>query len=323
MTELISIIIPVYNVENYIDNCLESVVNQTYSNLEIILVNDGSTDNSINKCCEWEARDHRVVVYNKKNGGASAARNYGLDRVNGEYIMFIDSDDYIDKYMVEKLYSSLREEKGEVSMCDSVRVDNYNYNIKNSLKREILIWNEEMYWNNYYMFPEDKYIVLWNKLYSKKIFEDLRLPEGKLFEDELVMHKIIEKCSKVVYINEKLYYYFQRQGSSMNQLYTHRTFDAVEANTNRSIYFNLKGLNKLAEVSLTQNISRIIDIKTNLDMRDAQNLKRYKKEKERFTRAYFKLFKNMTIKSRLNILTFVMGERVYRITHTYKKIIKK
>ena len=322
MGELISVIIPIYNVEKYMDDCLKSVTEQTYKNIEIILINDGSRDNSIDKCYKWMKKDVRIKVYNKENGGASSARNYGLDRAMGEYIVFVDSDDYINDHMLEKLYEALKENKCQISMCNSVRVFDSDVIIKDELRSETEIWNEEKYWEKYYLCPEDKYIVLWNKLYPKKIFEELRLPEGRLFEDEMVMHKIIGKCSKIAYIDEKLYYYLQRQGSSMNQSYTYRTFDVVEANTNRSIYFYSKGYYKLAETSLTQNISRIIDIKENLDMKNKINYDCYKREKKQFTDAYFKLFKRLSIKSKANILTFVLGEKLYKITHIYKRIIR-
>ena len=169
MKDLISVIVPIYNVEKYIDKCLNSIVNQTYKNIEIILIDDGSTDTSVLKCNNWEKKDNRIKVIHKKNEGLAQARNTGISYATGNYITFIDSDDYIDSKMLEKLYNAINKTNSEISACKYVKINknkkvNLNYSaeiIEFTNKEAIIDLLKETNISNY----------AWNKLFKKELFK--------------------------------------------------------------------------------------------------------------------------------------------------------
>lgn len=214
MNELISIIIPIYNVELYLRKCIESVINQSYSNLEIILVNDGSPDRCGEICNEYAERDSRIKVIHKENGGLSDARNSGINIAKGKYIGFVDSDDYIHKDMYKVLYELIKNTDSKIAICDrylafedgSIKYENSR--IKNS---EIVMDSEEalLKLNSYSSFD----MAAWNKLYDRELFNDIKFPVGLLCEDYYVIYRLFHLAKKIVYKSEPLYYYLQRQGS--------------------------------------------------------------------------------------------------------------
>lgn len=216
---LISVIVPVYQVEQYLEKCIKSIVVQKYSNLEIILVDDGSKDGSSKICDEWEKKDSRIKVIHKENGGLSDARNVGIENACGEYISFIDSDDYIAPDFYDKLYSEIIKTDADIAMCNYWLIDsngndrsydNSDLPIDNGVLTGKQIFFEKMY--------EEKYgywVVAWNKLYRKKMIENSRFIVGKYHEDEYFFNEIMPKCKKVACIKDPLYYYVQRPGSIM------------------------------------------------------------------------------------------------------------
>ncbi len=234
---LISVIIPVYNVEQYLDRCLESVVNQTYKNLEIILVDDGSPDNCPKMCDEWAKKDSRIKVIHKQNGGASSSRNTGLDVMTGDFMCFIDSDDFIAKNYIEVLYNNLIETNSDVSMCMCCYVyenRKYKFNLEN--KRSVYS-NESVYDLLFYDDSVER-IVPWCKIYKKEIFENLRFKNVKIHEDELIMLDIFSRCKTIVKTYAQLYYYFQRNNSTMGvKKFNEDNFLIVDAVVERYNYF--------------------------------------------------------------------------------------
>ena len=209
----ISIIIPVYNVEKYLERCLDSVLNQSYKNLEIILINDGSTDNSLDICLKYAKKDNRIKLINQNNSGISEVRNKGLEAAKGEYIAFVDSDDVIDKDMFKTLYNNLLKYDSDISSC--------NYKIFHNK----INFDKEEYYNKIFSKEESlKDIIsngvltnfLWNKLFKKELFNNIKFPKNMIYEDMYVMPKIIEKTTKIVYTNQILYGYFQRENSYVN-----------------------------------------------------------------------------------------------------------
>lgn len=211
--ELISIIIPVYNIENLLSKCINSVITQTYSNLEIILVDDGSTDNSGNICDFYSKKDNRIKVYHKKNGGLSSARNHGIEHSSGNYLFFLDSDDFIDSNMIEILFENMIKTQSNISMGNRINYyDNGKETIRFSGGTNIKIFNkmealEEMNLYNYFDMSSC------GKIFEKKLFENIVFPEGKLCEDYYIMYKLLDKCSNIVYVPNVYYYYYQRTGS--------------------------------------------------------------------------------------------------------------
>lgn len=225
--EKISIIVPVYNVEAYLEKCVESILKQTYTNLEILLVNDGSTDKSGELCDKLALRDHRIRVIHKENGGLSDARNRGIDEASSNLIGFIDSDDYIDEDMYETLYRQMVASKADLSMCGHYDV---YHQIPEKQVAEIKTW-ELMPEEAIKMVMEAKILSVTavNKLYKKALFEQLRFRIGKIAEDAFIMVDLIHQCSKVVATNEKKYYYVHRENSITTQKFSLKFLNVIEA----------------------------------------------------------------------------------------------
>ncbi|MCR8746796.1 glycosyltransferase family 2 protein [Romboutsia lituseburensis] len=239
---LISIIVPVYNVEKYIHECIDSIINQTYSNIEIILVNDGSTDNSGNICEKYEKKDNRIKVVHKKNGGLSDARNVGIDISNGDYICFIDSDDWINLDMIENLYNLIIRYNADIAQSDYVEVYNKDSMSKNAIKEDIKFYNSNDMLECLYGEEYVKTVVVWNKMYKKELFNQIRFPKGKLHEDEFTTYKIIHKANMIIDSNLPLYYYRQRENSIMNSNFNIKRLDAIDACIEQKKYFKKCGL---------------------------------------------------------------------------------
>ena len=225
--EKISIIVPVYNVEAYLEKCVESILKQTYTNLEILLVNDGSTDKSGELCDKLALRDHRIRVIHKENGGLSDARNRGIDEASSNLIGFIDSDDYIDEDMYETLYRQMVASKADLSMCGHYDV---HHQIPEKQVAEIKTW-ELMPEEAIKMVMEAKILSVTavNKLYKKALFEQLRFRIGKIAEDAFIMVDLIHQCSKIVATNEKKYYYVHRENSITTQKFSLKFLNVIEA----------------------------------------------------------------------------------------------
>lgn len=245
MNDLVSIIVPVYNVELYLEQCLNSLINQTYKQLEIILIDDGSTDESPIICDNYYVKDKRIKVIHKMNGGLSDARNVGLNVASGKYIMFVDSDDLIDLKMVEIFVNIMNEKNADIIECDYCMFWDSFKELNNNDKNEILIFNKDE--ALYHLFKEDVFKhVVWNKFYKKELFDDILFEKGKLHEDLFFSYRIFEKINKIVKVNHALYYYRQRSNSIMNAKISDRNLDAVEARQRQYEYFkNNDNLNSL------------------------------------------------------------------------------
>lgn len=213
--DLISVIVPVYKVEQYLNKCVESIVNQTYKNLEIILVDDGSQDSCPQICDEWARKDSRVKVLHKENGGLSDARNVGLHIAKGEYVAFVDSDDWLDDEYLEIMHCKINEHDADLVACDFLMAydDSESVSKVSDFNFEINTTEEAMG----YLIKGNKYrAVAWNKLYKADLLRNESFPVGKIHEDEFFSYKIIAKSKKLVYIERPLYYYRQRSGSIMS-----------------------------------------------------------------------------------------------------------
>lgn len=224
--DLISIIVPVYNVEKYLEECVDSIINQTYKNLEIILVDDGSTDNSGKICDEYKEKDNRIVVIHKKNGGLSSARNEGMKYAKGAYLQFVDSDDYMDNDMVEMLYNMIITESADISMCSHYILKNGNI-YSDATNGKYVFSNEEAL--EELLLDRTIRFYAWNKLFRKELFEDVCYPEGRLFEDILAMPEVFAKAKKIAFEDVPKYYYRQREGSILHKQTIKLGIDYIEA----------------------------------------------------------------------------------------------
>ena len=241
--EMISVIVPVYKVEKFLDKCVQSIVEQTYENLEIILVDDGSPDNCPAICDDWAARDSRIKVIHKNNGGISDVRNIGMAAASGKYIGFVDSDDYIEKNMYEKLYKVMEKENADIVMCNYDKLPDIKDNEdKSPVKNEVFNGTQGL--KKLYESQSGYYAVVWNKLYKKNILSDIEFPVGKLYEDIFVMHMIFFKCKKIVTLENKLYHYVQRTGSIINSAITTCDLDCVEAICSRIQFYRKNELDE-------------------------------------------------------------------------------
>ena len=204
---MISIIVPVYNVENYIRECLDSILAQTFSSFELILVDDGSTDNSGRICEEYGEKDPRIRVFHKENEGPSAARNMGLDEALGDYICFIDSDDTVREDYLEKLYGAMLINGSDMVFCDfeTDKLIDTGMPIKSVDRmdsRDAKKWLYDTRSRQYVIM-----VVVWNKIYSKELFRNVRFEVGKIHEDEILIGSILNRCRNISFLNERLYYY--------------------------------------------------------------------------------------------------------------------
>ena len=242
---LISVIVPVYNVDNYLRKCIDSLIVQTLKDIEIILVNDGSTDESIDICEEYKLKDNRIKVIHKENGGLSDARNKGIDIAKGKYISFVDSDDWINPQMLEKLYILASKYEADIVQGDYIKAYDEDI-IVNNMSENIIKYNAEQILDELYSGNYTKNIVVWNKIYKRELFNDIRFPKGKLHEDEFTTYKILHKANLIIDSNIPIYYYRQREGSIMNSDFNIKRLDLLEALKERREYFIQNGLGKLS-----------------------------------------------------------------------------
>ena len=215
-TALISIIVPVYSVEKWLERCIQSLVDQTYRTLEIILIDDGSTDSSSMICDRWAEKDRRIIVVHKENGGLSSARNLGIDLAHGQYIGFVDSDDWVNSRFIEILHQLMVNYQCDLAECGSCETWGEVHPTSYEAAAEVHTKHEAM---EAHLKDTRFTCVIWNKLYKREIIT-ARFPEGKLHEDLFWTYQIIDQCSTLVHTAVPLYYHFHRSDSITGSTYT-------------------------------------------------------------------------------------------------------
>ncbi len=224
---LITVVVPVYNVEKYLRKNLDSIICQTYKNLQIILINDGSTDNGAAICAEYLAKDERIEFYSQDNAGLSAARNVGIEKAKGEYLAFVDSDDYIDPDYIEYLHNLIIENDADMSICgirESYENDKER-NLSDGYKDEILSREKCL---ERMMLEKGYNCSAYAKLYKRKIWGNIEYPEGKHYEDLGTTYKYILRSDKIAYGAESKYEYFIRKGSISHSDFSMKKLDIIE-----------------------------------------------------------------------------------------------
>lgn len=223
----VSVIVPVYNIQNWLNRCITSLINQTMQDIEIILVNDGSTDNSALICSQYKKRDPRVRLVNKSNGGLSDARNYGLKFCKGKYVIFVDGDDYVDQNYVKYLYEAIDYNQSDVAMCGYYEVDQKENIIKEVLPNipnaKDTINGKELY---YYFHQPNGVVdqVVWNKIYKFSLFKNLKFEKGRYYEDGYFIAPLCWNAKKISIVRKCLYNYVQRKDSITHSTLTVKKF---------------------------------------------------------------------------------------------------
>ncbi|MEI3520082.1 MAG: glycosyltransferase family 2 protein [Anaerosacchariphilus sp.] len=257
MHDLISVIIPVYKVEKYLCRCVDSVLEQTYTNMEIILVDDGSPDNCPVMCDEYARQDSRVKVIHQENAGLSGARNAGIDMAQGQWLAFVDSDDYLAADFLERLYQACVDTGSSLSVCrwEYVRGET----IPEHGTGETRVYTGREMLANLYVPDGAYFVVAWNKLYRKELFEDIRYPLGRIHEDEATTYRIYDKVKKAAYVDRSLYGYFVTP-VSITRGFNPKRMDWVTAVAERLDFFEQKGYTELMVPGLQALADGSIDI---------------------------------------------------------------
>lgn len=257
MNPLISVIIPVYKVEAYLAACVESVLAQTWQNFEIILVDDGSPDNCPKMCDEFAARDSRIRVIHKENGGVSTARNVGVHAAKGTYLAFLDSDDLWSPFFLERMYHALADTTADIAVCDFRRFWGADTVFPTGSGRLVLMDQQETF-DCLFNHRNEALVVPWGKLYRKEAFSGITYPEGRVHEDEAVIHELIGNVQKVVWLEEVHYLYRFAPNSITTSRFSLKRFDAVWAKEQRIAWFENRGMQELADKTRITTLSLLM-----------------------------------------------------------------
>ena len=291
MNELVSIIVPIYNVSEYLEKCIMSLVNQTYKNIEIVLVNDGSTDNSLDICKKYETEDKRVVLLNKANGGLSDARNYGIERAKGQYITCVDSDDYVTDDYVEFMYNNLQKDDADISICKHIVLFDNNTQISTATHKKYILNPKDTL--EMLLYDEDMDVSAVAKLYKKELFEGMYIPtteDWKELKDQVMKYGIYNAYRLAIAPNQSTSYIMNSTASVMPIVDTievreygdSKTFYPMPYLTNDNFFFyksaydmdqkNVLKLMSVIQRHVDQGISIILHTKSSDTTRDISKL---------------------------------------------------
>lgn len=312
MNTLVSVIVPIYNVENYLKRCVDSILAQTYKNLEIILVDDGSTDHSGLICDGYVGRDARIKVIHKKNGGLSDARNCGLDQATGAYYCFIDSDDYIMQNTIQNMYENMNNNNSEIAVCNMIRFfDNGEKQVFYKPVDKIqMLYGEER-------FQTLRQPSVCNKLFKAELFHNLRFPKGKFYEDTYIYHVLADRSKCIVLTGFDGYWYYARQDSILGQpIYTERYFDFIEAVWLRTKYLSEKKIEVYAQEAALSLYAAYANAVKNI-VKTEKNEKFFMKAKEQFLYSYELLMNSsyINVKQRIRLLMLKYLPKIHTMVY--------
>ena len=311
---MISIIVPVYNVEKYLSQCVKSILEQTYAgNVEILLIDDGSTDSSGLMCEEFSRIDHRIKVFHKENGGLSDARNFGIKRSHGSILCFVDSDDFLHKDYLQELYSIKKKNNAEISECACFKYLESNPILCNDNRDKTKILKSKE-WLTESGVGDFLSVVAWNKLYDRELFNDVEYPVGRNFEDESTTYKVVYKSKCIVRTYKKLYYYRQREGSITQNTLTAKSLNQKLLALNEKCDFFI-GRNEKDIVSYCQAKYSILVISKfgicNDVLGNANKQHEFYQDVKKRYDDWIKPAKNVPLKYKLYIWLFLMKNRKF------------
>lgn len=247
MNPELSIVVPVYNVEDYIHECIQSILSQTFKDFELILVNDGSTDRSGAICDEHAEKDQRIRVIHKENGGQSSARNRGIDAAKGNYIGFIDSDDWIEPEMYEILYTRLVENDADISACNMMQYEKGETKHLYCHKTDDVSYDRDSAMDELYLNERLTFSPC-NKLYKKALFEGIRFKEGYILEDMDFSYRMMHQAGKIYYTGQALYNYRYNEKSTMRKIFSKKRLDEFEVRKNMYLFYQKNYPNRANEL---------------------------------------------------------------------------
>lgn len=260
--DLITIIIPVYNTAKFLNQCLNSIMQQTYKNIEVIIIDDGSTDESIEICKKMQRNDERISVIHQKNSGVSVARNNAINIAKGKWIIFVDSDDYIEVEMVERLYNSVKKYDADYAVCGYTWISEKSSNIKKEYvsEKEMVISPIEALRMHYFEKYTVNYVTMWGKIIRRKIWENLKFMPNIFYEDIEIMPKLLLKCNKIVVLNYAGYRYVQREGFIMHdeKIKDKCYQDAIKIFLEHIHFYEKHGLDEIKQVNIRLLLDKII-----------------------------------------------------------------
>lgn len=300
----ISVIVPIYKVEKFLNKCVDSILAQSFSDFELWLVDDGSPDDCGKICDQYAQGDNRVKVIHKKNGGLSDARNAALDVMQGEYVFFVDSDDWIDKDTLESMYVALQRTGAQIATGNMVSVyeDGSEKELYSPTNEEKVLRGEELLTT--LLRPN-----ACNRLYKAELFQDLRYPIGRLYEDVFVYHKILDQIDSMVLIGKNTYYYLVRNGSIMNSEYNIHFTDIVDALYDRAKWLDSIGKEKLGNETRLFIYSQVAVAYAHLNKNNCDHLKRLDEIKVLYDESYEKLMKSREIGWKQKMRLFVLKNK--------------
>lgn len=308
--DLISVVIPVYNVEQYLPKCIESIMNQTYKNLEIILVNDGSTDGSQKICEEYKSIDNRIKIINKENGGLSDARNVGIDNSSGNYITFIDSDDYIDDDYVYTLYKSLISYNADMSIASHKII--YPKRIIDKATDEKFCANSKKVLEKI-LYDEGIDLSAWGKLYKKSLFNNIKFPKGRLFEDSATTYRLIDESKKIAVNSKSVYNYVIRKNSISNEMFSEKKMDLITSTMEMTEFIKKKypelekGCERRLMYAYLSTLTQLAKTKETNSSMQAKLMNYIKKNKGRVLKD-----KRIPKRDRIGIISTMLGFKFYK-----------
>ncbi len=316
MGDLISIIVPIYNTEKYLDQCIASILQQTYDNLEIILVNDGSTDGSRKIAEKYRALDSRIILINQEQGGAANARNNGLKISKGKFIIFVDSDDYICPDMVKYLLDRILASHAQIAVCGYDMVNEEGGLLGGCVNfPDIESISGNALWDLYDERLRVYFIVLWTKIFQRKFLEDITFRDGKHFEDEFFFNDIMHKSPRIACAPEIKYYYRQRKNSLMEQRNIIYDPDFVEALIRRLEYLYQLKIYQAANYTFRDATDVFFECcdsvnKIGKNSAFAKKMQEQERQLRRIAAAYIK--RPIPIIFRIKVAAFLLGKNVYR-----------
>ena len=305
---LISVVVPVYNVEHYLKKCVDSICHQTYRNLEIILVDDGSTDCSGSLCDEFATSDSRIRVIHKFNGGLSDARNAGMELASGEWWMFVDSDDYIAPDTAETLLLAAVENHCEIAVCNMMRI--YEDGKQEPFYCPV---TEPTIWAGEQRFETLRQPSVCNKLFRADLFKELRFPKRKFYEDTFVYHVLAHRANRIALTGLSGYYYLSRRESILgHSQFTDRYFDYVEAIHERAMFLFNHGVSRYGEEACLSLYAAIVNSTKNI-RKTPQNAEHFQKMWEWYELAYRNLMSSpdTSIKQKLRLFFLKYAPKIH------------